>query len=151
MTTGRIALATILCAVASAAPNFTGEWKMNAARSDWGPAPAPDTYVRTIRHDEPNIHIKTLQKGPQGEFTVELKYTTDGKVWTNTLRGQEVKGTSRWDGDKLLVDYKRDFGAGSMDVKETWTLSDGGKTLTGTLNASGDAGSFEIRIVLEKQ
>ncbi len=148
----RLALAlTILCAAAQAAPNFTGDWKMNAARSDWGPVPAPETYTRAIKHTEPNMEIQVVQKGPQGEVKVELKYTTDGKEWTNVLRGTELKGTTKWDGEKLVVSYKRDFGGGPMDVKETWALSEGGKTLTANLNISGADGGVDIRIVLEKQ
>ncbi len=63
---------------ASAKPNFTGEWKMNAARSNFAPLPAPDTMVRSISQHDSHLKIKTTQFGQQREIVTELSYTTDG-------------------------------------------------------------------------
>jgi len=85
---------TFLAAQARAATNFSGEWKLNLAKSDYGPIQqfAPEFMVRTIKHAEPALHISTHQKGAQGEVTTELNYTTDGKPAEN----KSSKGSAKW-------------------------------------------------------
>src|ERR1700689_791126 len=88
---------TLLAAQSQAAPNLTGVWKLNLAKSDYGPVPQPEAMTRTINHNDPALQISTYQKGAQGEATTELKYTTDGKPAEN----KGSKGTAAWDGSKL--------------------------------------------------
>jgi hypothetical protein len=38
-------------------PNFSGEWKMNAAKSDFGQLPPPDSFVRRIEHADSLLTI----------------------------------------------------------------------------------------------
>jgi len=148
-----LALAGVLAAAlpAFAKPNFSGEWKMNADKSDFGPAPRPDKLSRKITHEDPNLQMTTSQSGPQGEITTELKYTTDGKESTNTIRGAEVKGSAKWDGDNLVIDSKREIQGQAMTLKETWVAGEDGKTLTITTAISGGFGEFTLKLVLEKQ
>src|SRR5277367_4263573 len=49
-----------------AAPNFSGDWKMNIAKSDFGPVPAPEVLTRAIKHTDPALEIATHQKGARG-------------------------------------------------------------------------------------
>src|ERR1700688_1983969 len=86
---------------AQAATNFSGDWKLNTAKSDYGPIPAPDVMTRKISHNDPSIQIKTYQKGEQGEVSSELNYTTDGKPAVNKVPGGEAKGSAKWDGNSL--------------------------------------------------
>jgi hypothetical protein len=79
---------------AQAAPNLTGEWKMNIAKTDYGPLPAPEIFTRTITHNDPSLEYKTTQKGPQGEINTEIKYTTDGKPCVNKVQDSDAKGTA---------------------------------------------------------
>ena len=137
---------------AQAAPNFSGEWKMNIAKSDFGSVPAPEVLTRNIKHSDPQLGIATHQKGARGEVNTELKYTTDGKVCTNQVQGGEAKGTAVWQGDHLVIDSERDFQGTPIKLKETWVLSDGGKTLTITSHVSvPNQGEFDIRYVFDKQ
>ena len=138
-------------ALVAAQPNFSGEWKMNVAKSDFGPVPAPEVFTRTIKHADPSIEYSTRQKGEQGDVTTEIKYTTDGKPCVNKINGSDAKGTAKWDGDKLVVESVRDFQGMQLTSKETWTLSDGGKTLTINNHISVPQGEFDMKLVLEKQ
>src|SRR5215467_9844277 len=80
-------------------PNFTGKWKLVADKSDFGPMPPPEKLEQTVDHTDPDLKVSSMQAGQQGEMTAELKYTTDGKQSTNTIRGAEVKSVCKWDGD----------------------------------------------------
>src|SRR5439155_18269750 len=61
----------------AAPPNLSGEWKINLAKSDYGPIPAPEVMTRKITHADPSLAYQTYQKGAQGEITTDVKYTTD--------------------------------------------------------------------------
>src|SRR5579884_4207637 len=66
-------------------PNFTGTWKLNVTKSDFGPLPAPQSQVNTILHSDPNITMNVVQVGDQGKQDFQLKLTTDGKESVNQL------------------------------------------------------------------
>jgi|SRR5579863_1703898 len=140
-------------ALFAAQPNFSGEWKMNVAKSDFGPIPAPTTLTRTIRHNDPSLEYTTRQKGQQGaEITTEIKYTTDGKPCVNKIQDSEAKGSARWQGDNLLIESAREFQGIQISSKETWTLADGGKTLNISSHVSvPQQGEFDLKLVLDKQ
>ncbi len=140
-----------ISALAHAAPNFTGEWKMNVAKSEYGPVPAPTELTRSIKHADPNLDIKTFQKTAQGDINTELKYTTDGKPCVNKINGADSKGTAKWQGDNLIIESTREFQGMELQSKETWTLSDGGKTLTIANHITVPQGEFDLKLVLEKQ
>src|SRR5262249_42597032 len=102
------AAAVVVAFILAAAPamaktNFSGEWKMNAEKSDFGPMPAPEKMSQKVEHADPNLKITSNQVGAQGEVTLETKYTTDGKECINTIRGNEMKSTAKWDGETLVI------------------------------------------------
>lgn len=133
-----------------AKPNFTGEWKMNAAKSDFGPMPAPQTFHRNVQHDDPKMSIKTEQKGERGEIKSDLSYTTDGKPFTNKGSFGEVTGTAKWDGDVLVVETKRTVQ--DIEIKQTdrWTLDDGGKSMKISTVINTPHGDFQVTVSFEK-
>ena len=69
-----------------ATPNFTGQWNLDASKSDFGPMPPPESIVHVIEHKEPSVKVVTTQKGAQGEATTERQLTTDGKENVNKMR-----------------------------------------------------------------
>jgi hypothetical protein len=142
---------TFLAAQAQAATNFTGEWKLNLAKSDYGPIQqfAPEFMTRTIKHDDPALQISTHQKGSAGEVTTELKYTTDGKPTEN--KSANAKGSAKWDGDKLVVDSVRDVNGTELKAHDVWALSADGKGLTVTSHVVAPQGEFDITLVFDKQ
>jgi hypothetical protein len=142
---------TFLAAHAQAATNFSGEWKLNLAKSDYGPIQqfAPEFMIRTIKHDDPALHISTHQKGAQGEVTTELNYTTDGKPVEN--KSANSKGTAKWDGDKLVVDSVRDLNGTELKNHDVWTLSADGKVMTVNSHLTAPQGEFDITFVFDKQ
>jgi hypothetical protein len=147
-----IAVLSIGAALAQGTTNFSGEWTMNASKSDFGPAPAPEMMTRTIKHQDPNLEISTHQKGVAGETTTQTKYTTDGKESVNKLPTGDAKGTAKWQGDSLVIETAREFQGIQIKGKESWTLSDGGKMLTILNHVSiPQQGEFDLKLVFDKK
>ena len=69
---------------APAKPNFTGDWKMNPAKSDFGMLPPPASIRRTITHTEPNLTIVEDQRSDMGDASTTRKYVTDGTPMTGS-------------------------------------------------------------------
>jgi hypothetical protein len=143
-------LLTLPAALAIGTPNFSGDWKLDLARSQYGSFPAPAAMTRKIQHSDPALAMSTSQKGPQGEVTTELKYSTDGKPVVNKLASGETHGTARWDGDRLVIESAREVQGGQAKQKETWNLSDGGKTLTILTHIAVPQGEFDVKQVFVK-
>lgn len=138
-------------APAFAKPNFTGEWKLDADKSNFGPMPPPDKFNLSVKHTDSVIEITTDQAGAQGEDKSTAKYKTDGSESVNQMRGMDVKSKASWDGDKLKIAAKLDMGGAEITLDQTWTLSEDGKTLTNALKINSPQGEFEISYVLKKQ
>ena len=137
----------LLASHAQAAANLTGVWKLNLAKSDFGPAPAPDAMTRTINHNDPSLQMSTYQKGAQGEVTTEVKYTTDGKMAEN----KNSKGSAKWDGDKLVIDSVRENQGMEIKFHDIYNLSADGKVLTVNTHLAVPQGEFDLVMVFEKQ
>lgn len=141
--------ASLACAADK--PNFSGGWKLNSGKSDFGMMPAPDKLERTIKHTDPKMNINSVSVGAQGEQKSESNYTTDGKDSMNTVRGAEVKSVAAWEGDVLVIKSKREAQGMEITVVENWSLSADGKVLT-VLNKIGTPqGDFEMKTVMDKQ
>jgi hypothetical protein len=140
---------TLLAAQSKAATNFSGEWKLNLAKSDYGPIAqfAPESMVRSVKHNDPDLQISTHSKGAQGETTTDLKYSTDGKPAEN----KNSKGTAKWDGDKLVIDSIREAQGTEIKSHDVWSLSADGKTLTSSSHIAAPQGEFDIVMVFDKQ
>lgn len=146
------AVFALTACAAFAKPNLSGDWKLNPAKSDFGPMPAPEKMTRKIGHKDPVLKSIQVQSGQQGEVTSELTYTTDGKESVNKTARGEVKGTAKWENDSIVIDSKREIqGVGEITQHEVWSLSADGKTLTVVNKLNTPQGEFEIKTVLEKQ
>ena len=137
---------------ALARPNFTGDWKLNASKSDFGPMPAPDSMTNKIDHADPKITNVSKQSGQMGEVEVKTVCTTDGTECTNEgFQGSTTKSVMKWDGDALVVETKGKFGDIDYTAKQKWTLSEDGKVLTIAQSISTSMGDFTQTLVFEKQ
>lgn len=148
-----VALVAAACGLpgAQAKSNFSGTWKLNAAKSDFGAMPAPDSRTDKITHQDPDLNDTVNQSGQMGEVTADLKYSTDGKETTNTIRGTEIKSTANWEGDELVISGKGSFQGADVTLKDRWSLSPDGKTLTILRHVNSPMGETDQKIVLEKQ
>lgn len=144
-------LSSVLCASYMAAkPNFTGEWKMNAAKCDFGPMPAPTKYEQKIVHNDPELKISMVLAGDFGEFASDSTYTTDGKECPNTSPMGPSKSTANWEGDTLVIVTKMDFQGNEVTMTNKYSLSEDGKTLTVLGHFSSSQGEGDNKIVMDK-
>jgi hypothetical protein len=141
-----------ISAVLAATPDFTGDWKLNASKSDFGQFPAPSSLTQKVTHADSKMTVAAKMGSDQGEFEFTSNYTMDGKESTNTgFGGSESKSVAKLDGETLTIDTKGTFGDNAYTMKEKWTLSDGGKVLTIARHWSSSMGEADQKIVLDKQ
>ncbi|HTQ57149.1 MAG TPA: hypothetical protein VMI94_21920 [Bryobacteraceae bacterium] len=137
---------------AQAKTDFSGTWKLNASKSDFGPMPPPDSRTDTITHKDPDIKANVVSTGgPMGDQNYDVVYNTEGKETTNNLGGNEIKSTAKWDGEELVIDTKGSFGGNDFTAKERWSLSSDGKTLTRSSHFSSSMGEADMKVVFDKQ
>jgi hypothetical protein len=150
-----ISLTLLIAAVglvqAQAKTDFSGTWKANTSKSDFGPMPPPDSITEKIAHADPSLKVNIAQIGGSGDMTYDMTYTTDGKECVNTVAGNEFKTTLKWDGDDLVADTKGSFDGNDFTAKDRWALADGGKTMTVTRHITTAMGEFDMKMVFEKQ
>ena len=136
---------------AQARPNFTGAWRLNLAKSDFGAIPAPDTRTDKINHQDPDLKDSYTQSGPMGDVAAEIKYSTDGSQTTSIVRGNEIRCTARWEGEDLVIAGKTSFNGANVTLADRWSLSADSKTLTIQRHVSSPIGETDQKLVLEKQ
>ncbi len=142
----RIQILVLCCAISMLAagnkPNFTGTRKADVAKSTMtvtprknidpdappGPPPPPADMAfkmmppETITHKEPELAIQS------GANTLRL--TTNGKENVNDQRIGQHKSTTRWDGRRLVTNWKIEReGQVFMEGSDVRYLDRDGKTL----------------------
>jgi hypothetical protein len=134
-------------------PDFTGTWKLNPAKSDFGQGQPPTSQVTTIEiHGIAMKVTNDVKGGFMGDMTMVDSFTTDGKESTwDGMGGAKVKGTAHWEGSALVVDAKTDFQGSDVTIKDTYKLSDDGKTLYINTHAGTSMGDFDSKTGFDKQ
>ena len=145
-------LAAAVLACGQTKPNFSGLWKQDNARSSFGGLQAPISVTDNITHKEPNIHLTQTVVGPHGDsVTSEHDYSTDGREQSGKSRNYTEKNTVKWEGNTLVFESKRDYSGREVVIRERWTLSDDGKTLTKERTSPGPKGEVRQSFVFDKQ
>ncbi len=131
--------------------NYTGTWKLNVSKSDFGVLPPPDSRTDVIDHKDPTLKDATTQDGAQGKQDYVMTITTDGKEAVNTPGGMELKSTAGWEGANMVVNTKLKFQDNDVAIKTIWLLSEDGKTMTQTAHITSPMGEFDQKMIFEKQ
>src|SRR5262249_47404421 len=121
----KYAFAVALVAVTARAdkPDFSGDWSLNVDKSNLGPMPPPTSMTRKVEHKDPNLSLTQITVGgPQGDQTVNMKMTTDGKEVTNEMMGTQAKTTATWEGNALVINWKVEFGGTEIKLTQKWSL-----------------------------
>lgn len=146
-----LALMSLLALTTSAQskPDFSGDWKMNAARSSFGPLPPPSSMTRKITHVEPALTIIEDQSGDMGQQNTTRKFTTDGKEMSFESQGANVTSSAVWEGATLLV--VTNVAAAGLQFIDRMTLSEDGKTMTSAVHITSPQGDVDLKVVFDKQ
>jgi hypothetical protein len=156
----RLVLVAAICAAAVCAapadtrPDFSGDWKINVDKSNFGPMPAPATMTRTIVQKDNEMTIHSTQTGDQGDMTNDMKLSTDGKESVNTLKTPngdiQIKTTAMWDGPALSSKSKFEIQGMEISSSEKWTMGTDGKSMTIAQVINTPQGDFELSYVFDK-
>ena len=131
--------------------NFSGDWRLNVSKSEFGQMPAPNSMTQKIAHEAPRLKVAAKSSSERGDFEYQFNFTTDGKECANEIRGNPSRSTLKWDGDALVIESKSRFGDSEFTIRDKWTLSADGKTLTMERHFSSAMGEGDQKLVLEKQ
>jgi hypothetical protein len=132
-------------------PDFSGTWKLNVAKSDFGMLGGPTSRTDIIVHKDPSLSNSVTADSAQGKQQYTVSFTTDGKEAVNKMGEREIKSTLKWVGSNLVISSK--FVYNEMDVtsEATWVLSPDGKTLTVSTHFISSMGEADQKSVYEKQ
>src|SRR6267143_951192 len=95
-------------------PDFSGTWKLNVAKSDFGMLGGPTSRTDVITHKDPSLSNSVTAEGAQGKQQYTVSYTTDGKEAANKMGDREIKSVLKWAGSNLVISSK--FVYNDMDV-----------------------------------
>jgi hypothetical protein len=113
------------------APNFSGYWKLDVEKSDFGGAPAPESAGYVIRH----IGGKLTFDYTQDSHTTRVDVTTDGQErMTDSNADAEVWARAFWEGPVLVFEARQRprpaHEVPAIKWTSRWKLSASGQTLT---------------------
>lgn len=132
-------------------PNFTGDWKLNVAKSDFGQFPAPSSFTQKATHQDPSLKVAVKMSTDNGDIEFESTYSTDGKETTNSFGPSSMKSVAKWAGDTLTIQTKGQFGDNEVTIDDKWDVSADGKSITILRHFVSSQGAMDQKMVLEKQ
>ncbi len=131
--------------------NFSGTWKLNVARSDFGILGGPNSRTDVIIHKGLSLSNSITADSVQGRQEFKMNYTTDGKQAVNEMGPLGIKSTLKWVGNSLVISSRFIVNNADISSEATWTLSPDGKTLTTSTRFKGSLGDSSQKLVFEKQ
>jgi hypothetical protein len=140
-----------VAAFAQSQPNFSGTWKVNVAKSEYGMLPPPESRSDVIEQSGETVKDKVSAVNQQGKQDYTLTFKTDGSETSNKIADREMKITAKWDGPVLVVALKLNMQGQDIDIQQKWTLSGDGATLTQAVHLTSAMGETDQKLVYEKQ
>ena len=123
-------LFTVAC-IAAETPNFSGIWKMDLSRSDFGPQTAPQSAEYVVRHVGATISFNYTQDGK----TSRVDLTPDNEERVSSTTGETAVWTrAYWSGNVLVIESRErkrygTQGAAGVSWTSRWSLSPDGNEL----------------------
>lgn len=145
-----IFLGAVLALPGGSKPDFSGSWKLNVEKSEFGGAPGPTSLTSKIAHHEPELKVHSEVSGPQGRYETDYKWITDGRDNVNTVRGNEIHAKVVWDGPLLRASAATESNGGKLTLVDQWSLSQDGRVLTIARTISAPRGDVRQTYVYDK-
>lgn len=149
----RLAVMSVLisCAAAPPAPaDFSGNWTLSAAKSDFGRANAPQSLTMTVKQSGTQLAVESKLVDGRGASTSAYTLDLTGKEAENTMRGARVLSVSAWRGTTLHVKAKTQIQGAEIKTVDQWQLGESRRVLTIYRTATTPNGEVEQRFVYEK-
>lgn len=155
----QLTLGCLLLATAAAAqttpvhPNFSGIWKMDAEKSDFGASEAPQSAEYVIRHLHSTLAFDYTQDGNTSR--VEITPDNEERV-TNETGDLQTWTRAHWSGEELVMEARqksRNLQASAVPIKWTsrWKLSPDRKVLTIQRRITTPQGAIDQVVVFVRQ
>lgn len=117
-------------AIAAPKPDFTGEWRLAVAKSQFARQQPPQSKVVQIDHRDPVLIMKILEVANGSPAEGTMFYSTDAVERTNDVLGNAMKAITKWDGAVLEMRTPGKFGPNDILLLDRYELSADGRTLT---------------------
>lgn len=128
-------------------PDFSGLWKQNMEKSS---KTSLQSYANRVEQHGEALKVTTITGGARGESSYDRSYVIGSESHSNDREGDQITSVVRWEGAVLVFLTKETEHSGTVETRETWTLSADGKTLTKVRTSHGPRGDSEQRYVLER-
>ena len=137
--------------------NFTGNWILNAGKSNMGDNPRMGGGDFIATQEGNNLSVERTRTNRDGETVkTTMKYTLDGKESINTSARGESKSFAKWssDGKSLTIETSRTFEMNgetiNMKTTEVWSMNDP-KSVTIQSSSTTPNGERKMTLVYDKK
>jgi hypothetical protein len=139
--------------------DYSGTWKLNVDKSDFGPVPGPSSETEVIEQSADSIKIHVHSQTEEGVQQFTMTLVPDGKevaVPADTPLAHPVPEatlesmTASWDGPVLVVNEKLTYGGDPVVGVARYTLSPDKKVLTVGSDYTSQAGDATRTFVFDK-
>ncbi|HTD96828.1 MAG TPA: hypothetical protein VK627_07850 [Edaphobacter sp.] len=142
----------------SSKPIFTGTWKLNVTKSEFGQVPPPSSETDIFTQTGNDLKIATTSDGQRGKEVYTIPFTIGGEesltpkdTFPSAAEFKILSTKGEWQDTTLIVDQKMTYQGSPGTVHSTFTLSPDGKTITRATHYSLDLGEFDTRTFYDKQ
>lgn len=136
----------LLALQAGGRADYSGQWVVNAAESDFGLIPPPQCRGLKVAHREPEVILEETR--PDGsECGLRLRYTTDGAPITYTANNARQQARLAWSGNALVIQRRGEDG---VDMRIEATLSPDGRKLTRAFHVESPQGATDWTYVYDR-
>ncbi len=125
-----LALFSAVSLLAQDHPDFSGTWKLSLEESDFAGKSSPKSKTELIEHKDPSLTEKVEQVTADGTRNGTYRYTTDGRLSSNTAFGEQTDSVAKWDGQDLVIHTATHGKSNDTGFDDRWTLSLDGSMLT---------------------
>jgi hypothetical protein len=134
-------------------PNFSGIWKLDADKSDFGPQPQPNEAEYIVRHVGSKLSFNYIQDGNISR--IDITPDNEERI-TNTNEETAIWTRAYWSGSALVFESRErkrygTQGATGAAWTSRWTLSPNGQELIIDRTLKNGEAEVSQHIVYSKQ
>lgn len=138
--------------------NFSGEWKLNEAKSTLGQFSRMAPRKLKVDGQKDSLSVQRFATSPDGnEVAYNEKLSFDGKETESTVFGNsKKKSIAKWadDGQSLTINstlvFERDGQSFEVKVTEIWKLMESGKVLSLESTSTSQMGTNTTNLLFDK-
>lgn len=141
----------------AAKPDFTGNWKLNVGKSDYGQVPPPTSETNIVTQTEDDFKVALTQTGQVGDQNYTLTFKVGGAetpmaadAFAANSEFRILSSKAEWKGPVLVITQKAMYQGGPLEISSRWSLSDDGKVITKITSFSLSQGDYSTTTVYEK-